>query len=125
MPAARAYWLFFVESLDDGLDDAPAPELLDGLDELLLESLDEPEPDEGAADGEDGVLGLVLLELEDGELGRDDGVDMLPDVLPELLPEAPVLPVPAEPPRSHAAIMLAPRATDTATARVESFILPP
>lgn len=121
MPAADGYWLFdLVESLDElGLDEEPEP-----LDWPVVE----PEPElELEDDGEDGVAdgldGLLELEELDGELG--ELFDGLLDMLPEELPEAPVLPVPDEPPRSHAAIMLAPSATETATARVESFMLPP
>jgi len=64
-------------------------------------------------------LGVVLrLELElDGEDGEDgeDGDDKPPEVLP--VPD-----VARSAPRSQAAIMLAPRARDTATARVDTFM---
>jgi len=101
-----AYWLFCFAGSLDGLEDAPLPEDW---------SLDEPELEDDGEDGA-GVAGVVLrlgLELE-----GEDG-DIPPDAPP--LPEVP--PPPA--PRSHAAIRLAPSARETATARVESFMLPP
>jgi hypothetical protein len=109
-----AYWLFFagslfagslaepeVEPLPDGwsVDEAGGVALLllepDGLDGVLVEPEAEP-----------------LLEGDDGDVervGLDDDV--------------PVAPVPLEP-RSQPA-RAAPNATDTATARIESFMLPP
>jgi len=68
-------------------------------------------------EGEDGVAdGLLLLDEDDGE----DGDVILPLLEPEVEP-APL----RSAPRSHAAIRLAPSATETATARVENFMLPP
>jgi hypothetical protein len=72
-----------------------------------------PLPADEDDDGEDGVAdGLLLL--------GDDGEVMLPLLEPEVVP-APL----RSAPRSHAAIRLAPRATETAIARVENFMLPP
>lgn len=142
------YWVFFAGSLDvepevepeplleldgeldepelDGELDEPEPELEGELDEPepeVLESLDdEPELED---EGEDGAgVGvepmLLLLELEEPDDDGEDGVVALPLVLPlpDVLPEAPG-PVA---PRSQAAIRLAPKARETATARVESFM---
>jgi hypothetical protein len=99
-----AYGVFFAGS-PDGLDvePEPAPVAPDW-------SLDELEPEDDGEDGAglDGVAGLVLrlgLELEDGLDG-----DMPPEVLPE--------PAGRSAPRSQAAIRLAPRARETATAKV-------
>jgi len=147
----RAYWLFcFAGSLDgledelelDGLDDEPLgldevpepaepdvdpeadPEVepdpdwsveeLDEDDGLVADGVDEDGLDEDDEDGleDDGLDGVERLELD------EDG----------LLDEEPVAPVPEVPrsaPRSQAAIRLAPSARDTATARVETFMLPP
>jgi len=143
-----AYWLFFDGSLDgledelepDGLDDEPE---LDGLEDepvaplpeddwsLELEPLDdEPEPlDDG------GVALLLLPELDglDGELMEPDEEPLLDGEDGDLLdedeplepePDVPLAPEPLEPPRSHPAKAV-PSATVTATARIESFMLPP
>jgi len=109
----HAPYCFLVESLDDELEP-----VADGVD------ADDEGDEDGEAvlplpadedDGEDGVAaGLLLLEL------GDDGEVMLPLLEPEVEP-APL----RSAPRSQAAIKLAPRATETATARVESFMLPP
>jgi hypothetical protein len=111
-----AYGVFFAGSLFAGSLAAPEVEPLP--DDW---SVDEPELEDDGEDGAgvagvDGVVLLLGLELE-GEDGEDG--DMPPDALP--LPE--VLPPPA--PRSQAAIRLAPNARETATAKVESFMLPP
>ena len=75
--------------------------------------------DDDEDDGEDGVAeGLLLLELDEDD--GEDGEVMLPLLEPEVEP-APL----RSAPRSHAAIRLAPSATETATARVENFMLPP
>jgi len=100
----------------DGLLEDPDG-LLDEPDPALEESLDEPELEDDGEDGAgvaDGDL-LVLLEpdMEPEPDGEDGVVAELPLVLP--LPE-PVVRSPA--PRSQAAIRLAPRARETATARV-------
>jgi len=132
LPAASGYWLFFAGSLDgveleeleldgldglDGLDDAPAP-ALDGLDELELEF--------DGLDGLDGVDGLVAApELEEPEPDIEPGDDGdLDGEVAEPL-ELPVPDVVRSAPRSHAAIRLAPSASETATAMDESFMLPP
>ena len=139
------YWLFFSVSLDDEPEVEPEPllELDDG-------ELDEPEPELEGDEGElaepelDGELDEPEPELEDDEGEDGAGVGVAPEpllVLDELEPEpdmppledglldgedAPLLleplvePLPA--PRSQAAIMLAPTARETATARVESFM---
>jgi hypothetical protein len=143
-----AYWLFFAGSLDgledelepdglddelelDGLEDEPVAPLPEDDWSLELEPLeDEPEPlDDG------GVALLLLPELDglDGELiepeaepllDGDDG-DVAEPLEPgaERLDDAPLEPAPLEP-RSQPAKAV-PSATDTATARIESFMLPP
>ncbi|MGQ0652921.1 MAG: hypothetical protein ACT4P4_11765 [Betaproteobacteria bacterium] len=68
--------------------------------------------DEDAAPGAAGDDGAVVEPVADDELWPDGAV-----VVPR---EAVVLSA-----RSHAARMLAPKATDTASARVESFMGPP
>jgi hypothetical protein len=128
-PALRIAYCFFVESLDEpaldgdwSLDELEPADGVDAEDEG-----DEDEGEDGEAvlplpaddedDGEDGVAeGLLLLELE------DDGEDG--EVMPLLDPEVEPAPLRSAP-RSHAAIRLAPSATETATARVENFMLPP
>jgi hypothetical protein len=121
-------YCFLVESLDEPevepLPDWPLDELEpdeDGVD--ADDEGDDGDEDDGEAvlplpdeddDGEDGVAeGLLLLDEDDGEV-------MLPLLEPEVEP-APL----RSAPRSHATIRLAPRATETATARVENFMLPP
>jgi hypothetical protein len=123
----------------DGLEDepvAPLPEDDLSLDEL--ESLEDggvallllPEPlDDG------GVALLLLPELDgvDGELiepedeplldGDDGDVAEPLELAPGRLDDAPLEPAPLEP-RSQPAKAV-PSATDTATARIESFMLPP
>jgi hypothetical protein len=86
-------------------------------------SLDEPVPALGWSleleledDGEDGAgvgVGVMPLLLELEEPGEDGDVEL---VLP--LPAGRSIPVVVLAPRSHAAIRLAPRARETATARV-------
>jgi hypothetical protein len=112
-----AYWLFCFAGSLDGLEDEPLPE-----DWSLDDELEPLEDEDGGValllepDGLDGVLiepeAEPLLEGDDGDVervGLDDDV--------------PVAPVPLEP-RSQPA-RAAPNATDTATARIESFMLPP
>jgi len=109
-PALRIAYCFFVESLEsgDGVDGEEDED--EGEDGAAVLPLPAEEDDE---DGEDGVAdGLLLL--------GDDGEVRLPLLEPEVEP-APL----RSAPRSHAAIRLAPRATETATARVENFMLPP
>ena len=126
MPAS-GYWLFcFAGSLDgfagslDGLagaDDAPEP-ALDGLDELEL-GLDGLDGD----DGVDGVVAAPELEEPEPDIEPEPDGDLDGEVAVPL--ELPAPDVVRSAPRSHAAIRLAPSATDTATARDESFMLPP
>ena len=85
----------------------PDGEVLEPEDEgELLDEDDEPDGDVEDGEVEDGEL----LELEDEP---DGDVDVVPprDALPLV--------------RSHAVIRLAPSATETAMARVESFMEPP
>jgi hypothetical protein len=109
---AAGYGFCFDGSFEsaDGAELAPAP--LDGWsveDELQLE--DDGEDGAGVA-GLAGVDGVRLIEPEpEAEPDGEDG-----DV--ELLPEVAPLPAGRSAPRSHAAIRLAPRARETATARV-------
>jgi hypothetical protein len=102
------YWVFFAGSLA-APDVEPVPA-------WSLEPELEDEGEDGAGvDGDDGVagLGLVLRLGLEGEDGLDGDV-IPPEALPEVLPEPDV----RSAPRSQAAIMLAPNARDTATARV-------
>jgi len=145
----RAYWLFCFAGSLDGLEDELE---LDGLDEDEPLGLDEepapaapevdpdadpevePEPD-WSVEELDEDDGLVADGLEDEGLDEDgleddglDGVDRLELDEDGLLDDEPVAPVPEVPrsaPRSQAAIRLAPSARETATARVETFMLPP
>ena len=104
--------------LGEVLEPAPAEPLLI-VAEPDIELPPEPEGEEGAAlDDEDddgavaGALGAAVEPEADEELVPDGAV-----VVPR---DAVLLSV-----RSHAAIRLAPKATDTATASVESFMWPP
>ena len=137
-----AYWLFFAGSLDgvegelddelelDGLEDepvAPLPEDDESLDEL------EPLAAGGVAllllelDGLDGGVALLLLELDglDGVLIEPEAEPLAGERLDEEAPLEPVPDVPLAPvplgPRSQPAKAV-PSATDTATARIESFM---
>ena len=86
---------------------APLPDL-----SLELEEFEDGEDGAGVA-GDDGELRLELDEPEPDMPGDDGDED-----------EEPVLPLPEVllPPRSHAAIRLAPSARETATARVWNFM---
>jgi len=106
--------------LGEVLEPAPAEPLL-----MVAEpDIDVPPAPEGEDDG-------AALEDEDDEPGAvegDAGALVEPEADDELVPEGAVV-VPRDAdvlsPRSHAARMLAPKATDTASARVESFMGPP
>ena len=113
MPAA--YGFCFAGSLGVAPEVAPLPALVP----LSALSLDELELEDDGEDGLDGagVAGVVVLLLEliepDGELGEDG------DAVPLVAPEPDVA---RSAPRSQAAIMLAPSARETATARVWNFM---
>lgn len=104
--------------LGEVLEPAPAEPLLI-VAEPLIDVPPEPEGVDGAA-----------LDDEDDEPGAVDGVEgaLEPEADDELVPEGAVV-VPREAEvssaRSQAASRLAPNATDTATASVESFMGPP
>jgi hypothetical protein len=110
---ADRFYCFFVESLGWLLDELEPADEDEGDDGELVLPL--PADDEGD-DGAGAVDGLLLLELDDD---GDDGELMLP--LPEVEPEVEPAPLRSAP-RSQAAIRLAPRATETATARVDNFM---
>jgi hypothetical protein len=123
-----------------GVDESDAPpdeelELLDGVlgevlepapaEPLLIVAEPETDPPDGAALEPEGAL-LEDEDEPDGELIEPDGEvvddeDDEPDGEVEVVPPRDALPVV----RSHAVIRLAPSATDTAMARVESFMEPP
>ena len=105
-------------ALGEVLEPAPAEPLLI-VAEPLIDVPPEPEGEAGAAlDDED----------DDGAVAGAVGAAVEPEADDELVPDGAVV-VPREAGalslRSHAAIRLAPKATDTATASVESFMGPP
>jgi len=112
-----------------------ADELLDGaLGEVLEPAPAEPlltvaEPDIEVPPAPEGEVGAALDdEDDDGAVAGAVGAAVEPEADEELVPDgAVVVPRDAEvlSLRSHAAIRLAPKATDTATASVESFMGPP
>ena len=122
---------------DDGVSEVVPPDADEALDGVLGEVLEpapaEPllivaEPDIDVPPEPEGEVGAALDdEDEDGAVAGAVGAAVEPEADEELVPDGAVV-VPREAAlslRSHAAIRLAPKATDTATASVESFMGPP
>lgn len=109
-------------ALPDGEVLEPAP-----ADPLFIVA--EPETDEPEPEGEDGEAldDGALLEDDEALPDGEDGAVLEPDADEELPDGEVVVPRDADvlSARSHAVRRLAPKATDTASASVESFMGPP